>query len=99
MAAPSRLIDSAIDADTARSLLRASGVASAPVIDAGGTYVGVLESREREPRARHSQAQTAGELAEDSGAPVHPADTLDTALEAITAAPLAWVPVLDEDRR
>ena len=56
MAAPSRLIDSSLDADSARSLLRTSSLESAPVIDAGGRYVGVLESREREPRARHSQA-------------------------------------------
>ena len=82
-------------AEAAR-LMVAAGVTGAPVVDTAGRFEGTLMLREL-PDAH--PVLRVGDVA-DSGAPVVTADSrLDTALEAITASEMSWVPVLDDDRR
>jgi CIC family chloride channel protein len=77
-------------------LMRAAGVTGAPVVDAAGRFEGTVSLL---ALADAHAAVHIGDLA-DAGAPVVTATSqLDTALEAITAAEMSWVPVLDDDRR
>jgi CBS domain-containing protein len=81
----------------ATDLIEAAGVSGAPVVDAAGRFEGTVALAELADAS--NQEGRVGDLA-DAGVPVIAVRSrLDTALEAITSAHMAWVSVLDEDRR
>ena len=68
----------------------------APVIDAAGRFEGTISLAELTESSETTA--TVGSFA-DAGAPAISVNSrLDSALEAIAAAHLSWVPVLDDDR-
>jgi H+/Cl- antiporter ClcA len=74
-----------------------AGVPGAPVVDAEGRFEGTVSVNQLD--SDDSIKDRVGDVA-DAGAPAVGIDShLDTALEAITAARMSWVPVLDKDRR
>ena len=96
MARPRLVLAARLSVDEARQALDGAGVRGAPVIDAAERFEGTVARADLE--ARGGQGRSVGELA-DPGAPTVPVSShLNIALEALTEAPLSWVPVLDGDR-
>src|SRR6202044_1560010 len=77
-------------------LMEAAGVTGAPVVDTAGRFEGAVLLKEL---AGVDAAVRVGDVADAGAATVPAIGRLDGALEAITAAKMSWVSVLDDDRR
>ena len=96
MAAPRLVLRAQLSRDDARQELERADVSGAPVVDTAHRFEGTVARTDLASKAGH--ARSLSELA-DPGAPTVPLSShLDLALEALTEAPLSWVPVLDGDR-
>jgi len=97
MAEPRLVVSAGRAVDEANRAMARVGVSGAPVVDEAGRFEGTIGRSELARRDEHTRL--VGDLV-DAGAPaVSASSRLGVALEALTAAPLAWVPVLDDDRK
>jgi CBS-domain-containing membrane protein len=78
--------------DEARQAVRDAHLTRAPVVDAGGRFVGVVSSGETDGGA------TAGTAADIAYPTVSSEASLDSALDAMVSAGTNWVPVLERGR-
>ena len=97
MVRPRLVLHAEESADIASRALKRAGLDSAPVVDGAGRFMGTAA---RETLAEKGEnGQVVSDFV-DPGAPaVSESSRLDVALDALTEAPLSWVPVLDNDRR
>lgn len=94
LAAPRCVVSESLAIDDAARALDVAHVHFAPVIDDESRYAGTI--------VREALDQGNGPLSErvtNTVVPLQRASALDVALEAMTATPLSWSPVLDENRR
>ena len=96
MAPPRLVLRAHLSIDEALRELERAGVSGAPVVDEARRFEGTVTRTSLVSRAAYGRSLD--ELA-DPGAQTAPESShLDVALEALTEAPLSWVPVLDSDR-
>ena len=89
------VLDAAMTADQGIRLMLRSGVAGAPVREAGGSYRGTVAIE----TLRATDATDPVVAATDGTAPAVPLDsTLEAVVEVFATDHVSWVPVLDADR-
>ena len=86
-----------LSVEEALAELERAGVSGAPVIDEARRFEGTVARAGLISGAGHNRSLD--ELADPGAQTVPVSSHLDLALEALTEAPLSWVPVLDGDRR
>ena len=97
MAEPMLVITAGRSRNSVRRELQQAGLSGAPVVDEAGRLEGTIGAWDLE--ISDEGERDVGALV-DSGAPtVAGSSRLDVALESLTSAPQAWVPVLDTERR
>ena len=94
MRPPRMILPAATPLDEARRAVRSAHLARAPVIDAGGRFLGVVSHEE----ADDSAGATAGTAADIAYPTVSSEASLDSALDAMVSAGTNWVPVVERDR-
>jgi CIC family chloride channel protein len=100
-AAPTVVVSASTPVPCALARLRAAGVPGAPVVDAGGTYVGSVELQGLEKAASRADAAelAVGAVTEGVATTVDADASLDAALDALVQAGGRWVAVTSGDRR
>jgi CBS domain-containing protein len=94
MRPPRMILPAATPLDEARGAVRSAHLARAPVVDAGGRFLGVVSSEETDGGG----GATAGTAADIAYPTVSSEASLDSALDAMVSAGTNWVPVLERDR-
>ena len=97
MAPPRVVLGSRSSTADARDELEKAAVNGAPVVDEAYRFEGTIGRTALAPKA--TRVRPLNELADPASPTVPLSSHLDLALEALTQAPLSWVPVLDGDRR
>jgi H+/Cl- antiporter ClcA len=96
MAAPRLVVRATRDRNDAKDAMDRFGLNGAPVVDGDGRFEGTVSRTALTLSVEH---RSVSDLA-DGGAPTVSVNSmLDVALESLTETPLAWVPVLDGERR
>ena len=99
MAVPRCVVPSSADVGTARSLLEASGVMAAPVVDEEERYAGVVTLEALRRASAEANTPTLASLVDTSSLPIHQGVHLDVVLDTLTATPQTWMAVVDDERR
>ena len=94
MRPPRLVLPAATPLDEARQAVRAARLARAPVVNAGGRFLGVVSS----DGTGDSGGATAGTAADTSYPTVSSDASLDSALDAMVSAGTNWIPVLERER-
>ncbi len=76
-------------------LMDSRRVASAPLVDAQGHYVGVLSAQNLAKEAPTANVEA---LADTTYSPIHESLHLDVVLDTLTSTPQTWAPVIDDER-
>jgi H+/Cl- antiporter ClcA len=95
MASPRLVLSTRISPEEAWRRMTEAGVRGAPVVDETGRYLGVVHRDDGAHLGREPVPELTA-LVEVHVPTVGPTDRLDTALDALSTAPDAWVPVIDE---
>jgi H+/Cl- antiporter ClcA len=98
MAPPRLVVAGGTSAAQARHLLEEQGLTGAPVVDGEGRFEGTLSLDSLEVGGSDAE-RGIDALVDPAASTVSESVNLDIAVEAITAAALHWVPVLDNERR
>ncbi len=93
------VVENSSSVSDALSKLRAASLPGAPVVDKEGRYVGVVAASRLEEAARSGPENQLDGLVDASLAPLPVASKLDLGLEILFQSGLAWVPVIDDDRK
>ena len=97
MAEPKLVIAAGRSRNSVRRALEQAGLSGAPVVDEAGRLEGTIGAWDLEI-SDEGERDVGAHV--DAGAPtVAGSSRLDVALESLTSAPQAWVPVLDTERR
>lgn len=98
MARPRLVLTQDMPVGDALQALERIGLAGAPVLDEAGRFAGTVARNALAALDETDHLRSLSHLV-DAGAPTVPSSSrLDLALDALTAAHLSWVPVLDDDR-
>ncbi len=95
MAPPRVVLDAAMPAPAAAAQLAAAGVPGAPVVTAGGQFVGTVSLPALRALSDRGPTVTVNRLADAEAMTLSLEATLDDAVDAVVTSRSGWAPVLD----
>ncbi len=100
MVPPAAVLHADLTVAAAERALRDRAPRGAPVLDAGGAFLGIATLAAIERVAPEARSQTAlARILEPDGPQVAPNDTLDQALQQMAEHELSWLPVVEPGTR